>query len=55
VHAALAYYYDHREQIDADVRADQGFAAGLKAESPPSLLLRRQLPGHGPSDPLSPR
>jgi uncharacterized protein (DUF433 family) len=55
VHAALSYYYDHRAQIDADIRADQDFAAGLKAESPPSLLLRRLQSGHVPSDPLSPR
>ncbi len=41
VYAALAYYYDHREEIDADIRGDEVFAAGLKAKSPPSLLLRR--------------
>ena len=55
VHAALSYYYDHREQIDADIRADQVFVTGLKAASGPSLLLRGLLSGHGPSDPLSPR
>jgi len=41
VHAALAYYYDHRQQIDADIRADDYFAAELKAGSPQSLLARR--------------
>jgi len=41
VYAALAYYYDHREEIDADMRSDAEFAAGLKAKSPPSLLLQR--------------
>jgi uncharacterized protein (DUF433 family) len=41
VYAALAYYYDHREEIDADMRTDAEFAAGLKAKSPPSLLLQR--------------
>ena len=41
VHAALAYYYDHRDQIDADIRADGVFAAGLKTSSPLSLLARR--------------
>jgi uncharacterized protein (DUF433 family) len=41
VHAALTYYYDHREQIDADLRADQEFVAALKAKSPPSLLVRK--------------
>jgi uncharacterized protein (DUF433 family) len=41
VYAALTYYYDHREQIDADLRADEEFVAALKAKSPPSQLLRR--------------
>jgi uncharacterized protein (DUF433 family) len=41
VYAALTYYYDHREQIDADILADEEFVAGLKAKSPPALLLRR--------------
>src|ERR1700729_2256753 len=41
VHAALAYYYDHRQQIDADIGADEDFAARLKAGSPRSLLARR--------------
>jgi uncharacterized protein (DUF433 family) len=41
VYAALTYYYDHREEIDGDIRADEGFAAALKTQSPPSLLLQR--------------
>jgi len=41
VHAALTYYYDHREQIDAELRADEEFVADMKANSPPSLLVRR--------------
>jgi len=41
VYAALSYYYDHREQIDSDMRADEEFVAGLKANSPPSVLVRR--------------
>ena len=40
VHAALTYYYDHREQIDADLRDDEEFVASLKAKSPPSRLVR---------------
>src|SRR5579871_1728052 len=34
VYAALSYYGDHREQIDADIRADEEFVAGLKEKSP---------------------
>jgi len=41
VYAALTYYYDHREQIDADIRGDEEFTAVLKAKSPPSRLLQR--------------
>jgi uncharacterized protein (DUF433 family) len=41
VYAALAYYYDHRDEIDADIRADEDFALGLKLNSPPSLLRQR--------------
>ena len=35
VHAALAYYYDHREQIDADIRAGEEFAEQLQPAPPP--------------------
>jgi uncharacterized protein (DUF433 family) len=41
VYAALAYYYDHRDEIDADIGADMEFAARLKSNSPPSLLRQR--------------
>src|SRR5205823_15098566 len=30
VHAALTYYWDHREQIEADIREGQEFAAKLR-------------------------
>src|SRR5437870_936866 len=30
VYAALAYYYDHRDEIDADIQNDEEFAATLK-------------------------
>lgn len=32
VHAALAYYHTNREQIDAEIAADQSEAARLEAE-----------------------
>jgi uncharacterized protein (DUF433 family) len=37
VYAALAYYHDHRAEIDADIKAADMFDAQLKA-SGPSLL-----------------
>ena len=42
IHAALAYYYDHREQIDAEIRADEEFADRCRAESP-NRLTREML------------
>jgi uncharacterized protein (DUF433 family) len=37
VHAALAYYYDHRVDIDADMAADEAYGEAF-AQSHPSLL-----------------
>ena len=45
VHAALAYYYDNRERIDADIEDAKRYAEEMKAKSGPSLLqekLRRR-------------
>jgi uncharacterized protein (DUF433 family) len=39
VHAALTYYFDHRAEIDADLRADEALAA--TAQSRPSKLRER--------------
>lgn len=32
VHSALAYYYDHKSQIDADMRAEEEFVAQLRQQ-----------------------
>ena len=40
VHAALAYYFSHRDRIDGDIRADEEFVAALRAEEGPSPLER---------------
>ena len=34
VHAALAYYFDHREEIDARITEDRAFAEALRARTP---------------------
>lgn len=34
VHAALAYYHDHRAEIDADIRVDEEFVQQLRAGTP---------------------
>ena len=30
VHTALAYYFEHRDEIEAQIREDEAFAADLK-------------------------
>lgn len=40
IYAALAYYHDHREEIEAEIHQDDEFASRLKAESGPSKLER---------------
>ena len=37
VHAALTYYHDHREEVDADIRANEDMYEVLKSKQP-SLL-----------------
>ena len=37
VYAALAYYHDHRDEIDAAIRADDEFAAELRRRTPSKL------------------
>jgi uncharacterized protein (DUF433 family) len=34
VYAALAYYFDHREEIDARMSEDRAFADALRARTP---------------------
>ena len=36
VHAALAYYWDHREAIEQQMREDEEFVAALRAQSGPN-------------------
>ena len=40
VHAALAYYHDHREAIDAAIRADDALVAELRRQTPSRLRAR---------------
>lgn len=53
VHAALAYYYDHREAIQQDIRDAEALVATLKAAIPSKL--RQKLSVHDAGiDTLSP-
>jgi uncharacterized protein (DUF433 family) len=37
VYAALAYYHDHRTEIDAKMAQDEAFVAALRAKTPSPL------------------
>src|SRR5947207_16006379 len=37
VYAALAYYYDHREEVDQAIRADDAFVTELRQRTPSKL------------------
>jgi uncharacterized protein (DUF433 family) len=53
VHAALAYYHDHREELDASMDADDELFEELR-RSQPSII--EKLEGrHARIDPLPPR
>ena len=41
VHAALAYYYDHLEEIRQDIRQSEAFAKQLASQT--SSILQRKL------------
>ncbi len=40
VYAALAYYYDHREEIDRAISADEAFITELRQRTPSKLKAR---------------
>jgi len=40
VHAALAYYFDHRAAIDASLEQREAFIAGMRASLPSKLRQR---------------
>jgi uncharacterized protein (DUF433 family) len=46
VHAALAYYYDHLEEIRKDIEDDEVFAKEMKCQTP-SLVQQKLQNGHG--------
>jgi uncharacterized protein (DUF433 family) len=52
VHAALAYYYDHRDQIDADIRAGEEFVDKYRAGQPSIFEKVRQRRLDASNDPI---
>jgi len=47
VHAALAHYHDHREEIDQQIREDREFISRLRSKNGPGLLDRLRGPALG--------
>jgi uncharacterized protein (DUF433 family) len=41
VHSALAYYFDHRDEIQRQMREDEDFVEALKAQLGPGPLARK--------------
>jgi uncharacterized protein (DUF433 family) len=54
VYAALAYYHSHRDQIDADIEADNRFVADLQAKAGPSKLQEKLAATHAKNNPVPP-
>ena len=52
VYAALAYYWDHREEIQVQMQDESAFVEALKEQSP-SPLARKLADQHAANDPLS--
>lgn len=52
VHAALTYYHDYRERIDADIKEGEEFADRLRAGAPSIVEKARMM--DAPVDPISP-
>jgi uncharacterized protein (DUF433 family) len=40
VYAALAYYYDHRPEIDQAIEADEAFVEMLRQRTPPKVTQK---------------
>jgi uncharacterized protein (DUF433 family) len=57
IHAALAYYFENRDWIDADIRESEVQVDALRAGSPSILdkVRHRPAPHHAPDDSLPPR
>ena len=47
VYAAMAYYYDHRDEIDKLISDDDAFAEAFKRQNPSLLAARLRALGRG--------
>jgi len=53
VHAALAYFYAHREEVEAEIQAEEREYESLKAKQPSILERIRERTGDAQDDPIS--
>jgi uncharacterized protein (DUF433 family) len=54
VHAALAYYWSHQDEIQRDIAEGEKLFAELRAKAGPSKLQGQFADAHGKDDPLAP-
>lgn len=47
VHAAMSYYYDHKDEINALIAADDAFLEAFKGANPSRLQERLKALGNG--------
>ena len=55
VHAALAYYYDHRGEIEAEIAEEDRMFEELKAAQPSLTEKLQQRKADAPGNPVPPR
>jgi uncharacterized protein (DUF433 family) len=55
VHAALAYFYDHRAEIEAEIAEEELLFDELKAKQPSLLDKIRQRKADAADDPIPPQ
>src|ERR1700745_2526340 len=55
VHAALAYYWSHQDEIQKDIEEEEKLVAELKAKAGPSKIQERLAELNAQDDPLPPR
>ena len=56
IYAALSYYHDHREEINADIRAEREWYEEMKTRHPSRLQEKlNSRAANAPNDTLSPR
>ncbi len=56
IYAALAYYHDHREEVNTDIRAEREWYEEMKVKHPSRLQEKLNSPtANAANDPLSPR